>query len=146
MSDERHPIEPSLLTGYIDGALAQGDRQRVAVHLETCADCRRAFEELTTIRAVARSTSFRAPADDQWNEAPRSPLSRWARNGGWTLLAIWLLATIVLLLAGPARIEDPLVGRLMIWGSLAGWLALFVSVALDRRATSRTDIYRGVRK
>ncbi|HVS12537.1 MAG TPA: zf-HC2 domain-containing protein [Thermoanaerobaculia bacterium] len=146
MSAPRHPIEPPLLSGFLDGVLAQGDRQRVAVHLETCAECRSTLEEMRMIRSLARSTPFRTLPDDQWSEGPRSSLSRVARNSGWSLLALWLFGTVVLLLIGPERIEDPWVGRLMIWGSVAGWLALLASVALDRWATSRTDIYRGVKK
>ncbi|HVS65722.1 MAG TPA: zf-HC2 domain-containing protein [Thermoanaerobaculia bacterium] len=143
---ERHPIDRTLLTGYIDGVLTQGDRQRVSVHLESCAECRQTVAEMRTIRDVARSTPFRALTDDQWNEAPRSSLSRWARNAGWALLALWLVATIVLVSVLPGQDLDPLLGRVMIWGAVAGWLGLFASAAMDRYATSRTDVYRGVKK
>jgi anti-sigma factor RsiW len=142
----RHPIDPTMLTGFIDGVLTQGDRQRVAVHLETCEECRRTVEEMRMIRDVARSTPFRTLTDDQWSEAPRSSLSRWARNAGWALLALWLVATIVLITVLPDQDVDPGLGRVMIWGAVAGWLALFASAALDRYATARTDVYRAVKK
>ena len=137
---ERHPIDQTLLTGYLDGVLTQGDRQRVAVHLETCPDCRRTLEEMRRIRDVARATPFRSLTDDQWDESPRSSFSRWARNAGWALLALWLAATLVLVVVLPDADVDPLLGRVMIWGAVAGWLALFASAALDRYATSRTDV------
>lgn len=145
MSDA-HSIDRTMLSGYIDGVLTQGDRQRVSVHLETCSECLETVEEMKVIRDVARSTPFKALTDDQWDESPRSPISRWARNAGWALLAIWLVATLVLVVVLPDADLDPLLGRVMIWGAVAGWLGLFASAALDRYATSRTDVYRGVKK
>ena len=47
-----------MLSGYLDGELTQGDRQRVQLHLESCAKCRTAFDEMAELR-VRMSTGRR---------------------------------------------------------------------------------------
>ena len=74
-----------LLSGYLDGALTQGEDQRVRLHLEDCAACRALYAELRTMRETTMKTRFVLPADDQWDERPRSSLSRLFRGTGWTL-------------------------------------------------------------
>ena len=36
----------ALLSGYLDGELTQGDRQRVEVIMEDCQDCAQTFEDM----------------------------------------------------------------------------------------------------
>ena len=81
-----------LLSGYLDGALTQGEDQRVRLHLEDCAACRALYAELTTMRETTMKTRFVLPADDQWDERPRGSLSRLFRGTGWTLTVGWLVA------------------------------------------------------
>ncbi|OGR93535.1 MAG: hypothetical protein A2992_05315 [Elusimicrobia bacterium RIFCSPLOWO2_01_FULL_59_12] len=40
------------LSNYLNGRLPRAERKRVAGHLETCADCRRHAEELSTLRKM----------------------------------------------------------------------------------------------
>jgi hypothetical protein len=49
MEEGVHP-EAILLPWYANGTLSQSERQQVARHLESCADCERQFEEITGIR------------------------------------------------------------------------------------------------
>ena len=58
-------FDEALLTGYLDGALTQADDQRVRIHLEECADCRRLSDELRELRETTMTTRFELPADDQ---------------------------------------------------------------------------------
>ena len=61
----KHP-EPELIL-YLRGELAAPDRERVAGHLEVCADCRRALVE------------FRGLLDDLARSVPRPPEIHWGR-------------------------------------------------------------------
>jgi len=45
MNHDCNETEP-LLSGYLDGELTQGDRQRVELILEDCAECARVFDEM----------------------------------------------------------------------------------------------------
>src|SRR5688572_11990897 len=82
-------FDEALLSGYMDGVLTQADEQRVRVHVEYCAACRRQVEEMQQLREVTMSSRFNVPADDQWSEAPRGTASRLAFGLGWTFLIVW---------------------------------------------------------
>ena len=135
-----------LLSGYLDGVLAQGDRQRVELHLAECAACRDLVEQLGGVRLAARGTIFLMPADEQWRELPRSVPSRALRLGGWTLLLAW-----VALMAGVAVVEVlrsgmPVWERLALLGGAGAFLLLLLSVLLDRLHDLKTDRYTQVHK
>jgi Putative zinc-finger len=52
---------------YFYGELEPGDRAAVARHLRSCAECRRALEEMSTIRSVLESSPrVDAPPDGDW--------------------------------------------------------------------------------
>ena len=139
-------FDEALLTGYLDGALTQADKQRVRLHLEECADCRRLSDELRELREATMTTRFDMPADDQWNEAPRGLASRLSFRLGWILLLAWAVG-IVGLVAGHAWTDEmPLTEKLLIFGGASGAALLFVSVLLDRLKTMRQDPYRRVER
>ena len=142
----RRNFDESLLSGYLDGVLTQRDRQRVRLHLEECDSCRRLTQEMAEIRNVTISTLFKLPEDDQWDEAPRGPASWMSRHLGWTVLLIWLVGVAGFaagqLWSGPqSRLE-----KLLIFGGVAGFALIFMSVLIDRLRTWRTDPYRRVER
>jgi anti-sigma factor RsiW len=139
-------FDEELLTGYLDGMLAQGERQRVELHLEDCASCRELFAQLEAVRSAARATSFRLPLDLQWRETPRHAPSRALRGAGWLLLVAWLLATAGFALVQIASSGEPLWEKLLVFGGLSGAGLLLVSVLLDRLHDLKTDRYRRVLK
>jgi anti-sigma factor RsiW len=139
-------FDEALLSGYVDGELTQADEQRVRVHVEDCADCRRQVEEMQQVREVTMSSRFNVPADDQWTEAPRGTASRLAFGLGWTFLIVW--ASIV---GGYALWEfwtsdGPIVGKLVAFVPASAAVLLFLSVLIDRVKAMRTDPYRRVQK
>lgn len=134
------------LSGYLDGMLTQGDAQRVRLHLERCDRCRRLVEDMSQNRRAAMTTRFVPVSDDQFDETPRSLVSRVARDLGWGVLLVWLLVTLGLALWLPKDISEDTWTRVLLGGSLVGWGALFLSALLDRLKTMKGDIYRGVRK
>lgn len=139
-------FDETLVTGYLDRMLTQGDRQRVALHLTTCASCHEVFDTLRSLRTVARSTDFQVPPDHQWKETPRTRGSRWSRATGWLLAIVWavVMGAIGLLQLGSSG--QPWWEKLAVFGGLAGGGFLLLSVLLDRLHDLDRDRYRGVQK
>ena len=139
-------FDEELLSGYLDGALTQGERQLVSLHLEACADCRRELDDLASLRAAARGTAFALPADDEWGELPRSAASRALRFGGWSVLLLWLALVLGSGAVELARAAVPTWERVAVAGVVAGFVLLLLSVLLDRLRALRHDRYRRVQK
>lgn len=139
-------FDEELLSGYLDGALTQGDQQRVALHLEGCPQCRAELAELASLRTAARDTAFAVPADDDWGELPRTSGSRALWLGGWTLLGVWLAVVLGCGLVELMRSTVPVWERVAVAGAVAGFGLLLLSVLLDRLHTLRHDRYRRVHK
>jgi anti-sigma factor RsiW len=135
-----------LLSGYLDGALTQRERQRVSLHLEGCPDCRRQLAELGALRSAARGTAFAMPADDDWGELPRTAGSRALRLGGWTLTILWLAVVAGIGIVELMQAAVPAWERVAIAGGVAGFGLLLLSVLLDRLHDLRFDRYRRVDK
>ena len=133
-----------LLSGYLDGALTQGDEQRVRLHVEDCAECRARVREMSELREVTMSTRFAVPTDDQWDERPRGTLSLWSRRLGWVLVVAWLLGITAFVLWEIAVGPQGLLEKTLVFGGLTGALLLFVSILVDRLRTLPGDRYRGV--
>lgn len=145
---ERCPIgfDETLLSGYLDRELTQGETQRVRLHLEECPSCRALLAELTRLREATRATPFRPPADDQWDERPLGAASFLARRAGWTLIVAWLGAITVFAVWQLARAPEDLWVKVAVFSLAAGPVLLFLSVLADRLRTLRTDRYRRVLK
>ncbi len=147
MSDAHdHRFDEALISGYLDRELTQGDDQRVRIHLMECARCRALADELTNIREAAMSTSFPVPDDRQWDETPRSGLSTFLRNFGWTLLVLWVVGLSGFMLWHLITDGEDLVEKLLVFGAWLGFGLVFLSVLMDRLKSYKTDRYRGVEK
>ena len=145
---ERCPsgFDETLLSGYLDRELTQAESQRVRLHLEDCPSCRALHADLGRLRQASRATPFRPPADDQWDERPRTAASFLARRAGWLLIVAWLAAVAAYALWQLATApENPWV-KLAVFSVIAGPVLLFLSVLFDRLRTLRTDRYRRVLK
>jgi anti-sigma factor RsiW len=135
-----------LLSGYLDGVLAQGERQQVELHLASCATCRTLVDDLGVVRHAARGTAFAAPLDEQWRELPRSAPSRALRLGGWTLLLAWVALVAGLGIVEVLRSGMPTWERVALLGGAGGFLLLLLSVLLDRLHDLKTDRYTRVQR
>lgn len=139
-------FDQTLLTGSLDGELTQADEQRVRIHLEDCAACRGAYEELMTLREATMTTRLDEPHDLQWDERPKGLFSGLSRGFGWLVLIVWAVGTagygLWQLATGPENLAE----KLMVFGGLFGFALLFVSILADRLKTARTDRYREVQK
>ena len=135
-----------LLSGYLDGALTQGDTQRVRLHLEDCPDCRARFQEMTDLREATMTTRFALPADDQWDETPRGVVSLWSRRLGWALVVTWAVGLACFLLWQIAAGPESLLEKTLVFGGILGVALLFISVLSDRLRAIPTDRYTNVHK
>lgn len=139
-------FDEALLSGYLDGVLTQGDAQRVRVHIEDCGDCRETVEELAMIRRTAMSTEFKVPEDDQWDERPRGAGSGLAFSVGWLMLLLWSVGVAGFAIAEAWQSTQGWGERLLAFGGISGVALLFLSVAIDRLKSRRTDRYRRIEK
>lgn len=134
-----------LLSGYIDGELTHGDRQRVEVHCDACADCRRQFEELVELRRKVGKLSFGEIPVDQWREMMNDAGVRASRGFGWLLYIGGLLLLIGY--GGVAFMTDDAVPALIKTGVAAvvvGLALLLFSALRQRRIARKTDRYEDV--
>ena len=58
MNQPQHGFDEALISGYLDGELTQGDRQRVEVHLDECEQCRRTYDDMARLRTTIADLSF----------------------------------------------------------------------------------------
>lgn len=139
-------FDQTLLSGYLDRELTQGESQRVRLHLEDCAACREELAELARLRAATRATPFRPPGDDGWDERPRGLPSLLTRRLGWTLVLAWAAVIVCFAVWQLVTAPEDLGVKLLVASPTAGVALLFLSVLFDRLRTYKTDRYRRVLK
>ncbi len=142
------PFDEAMLSAYLDDELTQEESQPVRLHLETCPSCREIYEQMKEVREATMTTPFSVSDDGQWNERPRSPLSRLMRTVGWALLLLWLGGVSVLFLRELAADIGgmPVQELLLIVGLFGGGLLIFLSILMDRLGSYKSDRYRRVQK
>lgn len=146
MADSRHGLDETLLTGYLDRELTQEDAQWVRLHLETCTVCARTMQDLARMRETTMTAEFNVPDDGQWNEAPKGAPSRWFRNLGWLLGALWVVLLVFLIIRDTVLEQDDVLWVIIGVGFWTVPVLIFVSVLIDRIKTRKTDRYRKVQK
>jgi anti-sigma factor RsiW len=142
-----HEAIERMLSAYLDDELTQAEAQRVELHLEVCASCRTALEEMRRIQQLTAQIPFRQPSEEAL-EAIEQRLSVQApRHGGWALLLIgvaaWILYGLVTALRHP---RWPTVPELIASAVVIGLLLLFISVLRQRLLERPHDRYRRVKR
>lgn len=135
----------ALLSGYLDRELTQQQRQRVAVHVDSCAECRDRLSELADLRQRISGARLSALGDDVWRENIDDLAVNVSRGFGWLLFLGGLL-----LIAGfgiyefviDTSLETGV--KLMVAAVYIGLGALFVSVLRQRLIERKTDRYKDV--
>ncbi len=140
--DEHCTKMHDLMSGYLDDELDDADTERLEGHLETCADCRREFEEMTLIVSGASTLSVEDPPEEVWDEFLENVYNRIERRTGWYLVILgalmvigWTVYFLVLtdILSAIAKIIVVLI--------LVGLALLFSSVMRQRLHHRKTDRY-----
>ena len=145
-SDREHGFDEALLSGYLDGMLTQQDTQRIRLHLESCTSCRRVVDEMKSIREVTMTSTFSTPPDDQWDERPRSSVSRLSFGLGWAIVIAWIVGLIGFTLGQLWGGPESLTEKLLIFSAITGFALLLLSVVIDRLKRLQSDRYRRVEK
>ncbi len=137
----------TLLSGYLDGELTQQERQKVALHLESCPRCREQSEELKTLKDATAQLDYETPSPKEWRAMERTIMERISRSVGWVVLIVWSAVTVGYGLYNFATSPtEPLFEKILVFGLITGTVLLFVSVLLERIRASRSDRYKGVQR
>jgi anti-sigma factor RsiW len=147
MTGDGHEFDEVLISGYLDGELTQQDAQRVRLHLEDCAGCRRIADDLRTMKEATLTTRFRVPEDTQWDERPRGAVSRILHDAGLLILAAWVVGIAAYLVWGIASdAESFTFENVLVFGLLLAFGLVVLSALVDRLRVRESDPYRKVRK
>ena len=142
-----HNDVQQLLSPFLDGELTQADRQRVRIHLEDCADCRREFEQLQELQKLTGSLKFSDPPEDKMRELEQQLSVQAPRRLGWGLftggLAVWAAYAVYLFVTAPDLLTWP---KLTAGAVVIGFVLLVISVARQRWLELPHDKYRGLKK
>ncbi len=138
-----------LLSGYVDHELTQQESQRVQVHMDTCAECRRLHGDLKSMKEQLRQLSYPISDEEMLDKLEKDLFASSSRNFGWILLIVGALFAVVAgtiaffaFLAAP---DVPVLVKLFNGLLVVGGLALFISVARERLMTYKKDKYRKVK-
>lgn len=148
MSTKTNVIEEhvgELLSGYLDRELTQQQRQRVQIHCEACAECKKNLEELQALRDSIGKARLSELDADVWRERMDDPTVRASRGIGWLLfLGGVLIATGVGTYKMALDTSISLGEKLIIGGIYSGLALLFFSVLRQRLIERKTDKYKDV--
>jgi len=138
-----------LLSGYVDRELTQQQAQRVQLHLDSCAECRRLHGDLKNMKEQLRQLSYPISDEAMLEKLENDLFASGARNFGWILLGVGALFAVVagtvaffMFLAAP---DVPVLVKLFNGLFVIGGAALFVSVVRERVMTYKKDKYRNVK-
>lgn len=147
MTPGEHQQLREMLSAYLDRELPQASEQRVRLHLEECAECRQAHEEMLRVQQLTQSIRFPQPPEARMEELEKSLAVRAPRSAGWTLMlggfAAWLIYAIVMAVR---NWRMPTAGELIAGAAVAGALLLLISVLTERLKQLPHDRYRGVKR
>lgn len=139
-----------LLSGYLDGELTQGDRQRIELILDECSICAKNFEEMKQLCQQVGGMEYKkmtASEKDRLSEevtgAASASVGQILLLGG--VLLLYGTGAVYLVMALIRDSEAPMFVRLGLPAVLLGVGILFVTVLTQRIKASKTDRYKNVR-
>ena len=139
----------ALLSGYLDGELTQGDRQRVEVIMEDCQDCAQTLEDMKKLRGEIGDIEYEHMTEAERLKAAKDPVAEAGASIGQILVIggfiIFYGSLIYFALKGMLADPDtPLFMKIGLPAILIGMGILFTSVIIDRIKASKTDPYNDV--
>ena len=139
----------TLLSGYLDGELTQGDRQRVEVIMEDCEDCAKTFEKMKKLRGEISGIEYEHMSEAERLKAAKDPVAETGASFGQILVIggfILFYGSCIYLalkemLANP---DTPMLIKIGLPAIFLGFGVLLTSVIIDRIKASKTDPYKDV--
>ncbi|MCP4678835.1 MAG: zf-HC2 domain-containing protein [Deltaproteobacteria bacterium] len=101
------------LSAYLDGDVEEARREEILAHLNDCADCRRAMNDLTELSTGLGALGVEQPSPATWSEIERRYTSSARSIWGGGRLFYWLVPTamaaaaVLALMLGPWDAEQP---------------------------------------
>lgn len=137
------------LSGFLDGELTQQQSQRVQIHLDTCAHCKRLHADLKQMKEQMRQLSYPISDEDMLAALESDLVASSTESIGWTLLVI---AAVIAAVSGTVALflffaAPDVPGYVKVFNGLFvfGSLSLFLSVLRQRLMTYKKDKYRKVK-
>ena len=149
----------ALLSGYLDGELTQGDRQRVEIIMEPCQDCAQTLEDMKKLRGEIGGIEYEHMPEAERLKSAKDPVAEAGMNigqmlviGGLVLVygvGAYVLCVDIITDAEFGRTGDvddkgPLFLRIGLPALIIGLGILFTTVLVQRIKTSKTDPYNDV--
>ena len=149
----------ALLSGYLDGELTQGDRQRVEIIMEDCENCAQTFEEMKKLRGEIGGIEYEHMTEAERIKLSEDSVTKAGENigqmlviGGLVLVygvGAYVLCVDIITDAEFGRTGDvddkvPLFLRIGLPALIIGLGILFTTVLIQRIKTSKTDPYNDV--
>ena len=139
----------ALLSGYLDGELTQGDRQRVEVIMEDCQDCAQTLEDMQKLRGEIGEIEYEHMTEAEQLKAAKDLVTEAGASVGQMLViggfVIFYGTLIYFVLKGMLADEDtPLFMKIGLPAIFLGMGIMLTSVIIDRIKASKTDPYNDV--
>lgn len=139
----------TLLSGYLDGELTQGDRQRVEVIMEDCQACAKTFEEMKKLRGEIGGIEYEHMTEAERLKAAKDPVAETGASLGQVLVIggfIIFYGSLIYfalkeMLSSP---DTPMLMKIGLPAIFLGFGILLTSVIIDRIKASKTDPYKDV--
>ena len=135
----------SQLSGYLDNELTQQDSQRIYLHLEQCAECKKLHDELLQVKQLVSGMEEPKMSEKELNRIMADAPSRTMATVGWILLIVTIFG-----LAGYATFMFFMDDSVATWFKIVksilviGFALLLGSVIRQRFIARKTDKYKKV--
>lgn len=139
-----------ILSGYLDGELTQGDRQRIELILDDCPTCQKNVEEMKQLRQHVGGIPYTKMTESEKNRISSEVNGSVGANLGQLLVlggfVVLYGSGIFYLLRDLIQKEDaPAFVRFGLPTLFLGLGILFFTVLFQRIRASKTDRYKNVR-
>jgi len=147
--DHQHLKE--LISSYHDGGLSSEQKRSVEGHIQTCAECRKEWNDMKKLEEVMNKMELKKPKPEVWKVYSTSVYNRLERRIGWILFSVG--AMILLFFGGYKMVESiiqdtttPLLVKVGIMVLMGGSAVLLVSVLRERLFVRQRERYKEVEK
>ncbi len=147
--DHQHLKE--LISSYHDEGLSSEQKRSVETHIQTCAECRKEWEDMKKLEEAMKKMELKKPKPEVWKMYETSVYNRLERRLGWILFSVG--AMILLFFGGfelvRSIIQDATTPFLLKGGILVllgGSVVLLVSVLRERLFVRQRERYKEVEK
>jgi len=139
------------ISGKLDGELTPEQERQLDLHLQTCAVCRKEYDDLLKLKEVTSNMRFTDLPDRYWAGYWNDIYNRLERGLGWIFLSI---GAIILLGFGAWELFDkflletsmPMLLRFGVGVGIIGVIILLVSILRERLFARKHERYEEVER